>query len=94
MTETEKTFTIFIERYGVLQDFKEEDVKLNQKVQWLLDGIKLSRKTLFGVSSERVLRPSSSVFRSTKRRFMGGELLRKQSLFPLPSMRKNAAVTA
>ena len=48
--DTTKTVTISIEEYETL---KAENARLNQQVQWLLEGIKLSRKKLFGASSEK-----------------------------------------
>ena len=60
VSETQKTVTISIEEYEALQsasealhDLKAENARLNQQVQWLLEGIKLSRKQLFGASSEK-----------------------------------------
>ena len=51
--ETAKTVTISIEEYEELQGLKTEVARLNQQVQWLLEGIRLSRKKLFGASSEK-----------------------------------------
>ena len=51
VSETAKTVTISIEEYETLQKLKAENARLNQQVQWLLEGIKLSRKKLFGASS-------------------------------------------
>ena len=48
--ETVKTVTISIEEY---EGLKAENARLNQQVQWLLEGIKLSRRKLFGASSEK-----------------------------------------
>ena len=53
VSETAKTVTISIEEYETLQKLKAENARLNQQVQWLLEGIKLSRKKLFGASSEK-----------------------------------------
>ena len=50
---TAKAVTISIEEYEALQELKAENARLNQQVQWLLEGIKLSRKKLFGASSEK-----------------------------------------
>ena len=49
--ETVKTVTISIEEYEALQELKAENARLNQQVQWLLEGMKLSRRKLFGASS-------------------------------------------
>ena len=38
---------------GIMSAFKAKNARLNQQVQWLLEGIKLSRKKLFGASSEK-----------------------------------------
>lgn len=53
--ETQKTATISIEEYEVLQNasealhgLKAENARLNQQVQWLFRIIKLSRKKLSG----------------------------------------------
>ena len=58
--DTTKTVTISIEEYealqgacDALQELKAENARLNQQVQWLLEGIRLSRKKLFGASSEK-----------------------------------------
>ena len=51
--ETVKTVTISIEEYEALQELKAENARLNQQVQWLLEGMKLSRRKLFGASSEK-----------------------------------------
>ena len=58
--ETVKTVTITIEEYKALQgasealqELKAENARLNQQVQWLLEGMKLSRRKLFGASSEK-----------------------------------------
>lgn len=51
--ETVKTVTISIEEYEALQELKAENARLNQQVQWLLEGIQLSRRKLFGASSEK-----------------------------------------
>lgn len=48
--DTAKTVTISVEEY---EHLKAENARLNQQVQWLLEGIKLSRKKLFGASSEK-----------------------------------------
>ena len=48
--ETVKTVTISIEEY---EGLKAENARLNQQVQWLLEGMKLSRRKLFGASSEK-----------------------------------------
>ena len=48
--ETVKTVTISIEEY---EGLRAENARLNQQVQWLLEGIKLSRRKLFGASSEK-----------------------------------------
>ena len=53
VSDKQKTITISIEEYEALQELKEENVRLNQQIQWLLEGIILSRKTLFGTSSEK-----------------------------------------
>lgn len=60
MPDTTKTVTISIEEYealqgacDALQELKAENARLNQQVQWLLEGIRLSRKKLFGASSEK-----------------------------------------
>ena len=50
---TVKTVTISIEEYEALQELKAENARLNQQVQWLLEGMKLSRRKLFGASSEK-----------------------------------------
>ena len=42
--ETVKTVTISIEEY---EGLKAENARLNQQVQWLLEGMKLSRRKLF-----------------------------------------------
>ena len=54
VSEATKNITISIEEYEALQgasqalqELKAENVRLNQQVQWLLEGIKLSRKKLF-----------------------------------------------
>ena len=36
-----------------MQELKAENARLNQQVQWLLEGMKLSRRKLFGASSEK-----------------------------------------
>ena len=51
--DTTKTVTISIEEYEALQELKAENARLNQQVQWLLEGMKLSRRKLFGASSEK-----------------------------------------
>lgn len=51
--ETVKTVTISIEEYEALQELEAENARLNQQVQWLLEGMKLSRRKLFGASSEK-----------------------------------------
>ena len=53
VSEETKTVTISIEEYEALQELKAENARLNQQVQWLLEGIKLSRKKLYGASSEK-----------------------------------------
>ncbi len=56
-TDGQKTVTISEEKYENLkqenESLKAENARLNQQVQWLLEGIKLSRKKLFGASSEK-----------------------------------------
>ena len=53
VSESKKTVTITIEEYEALKGLKEEIAKLNQQIQWLTEGIRLSRKKLFGASSEK-----------------------------------------
>ena len=50
VAETAKNVTISIEEY---EHLKAENARLNQQLQWLLEGIKLTRKKLFGASSEK-----------------------------------------
>ena len=51
--EKRKTVTITVEEYEELKGLKEEVARLNQQIQWLMEGIRLSRKKLFGASSEK-----------------------------------------
>lgn len=93
--ETAKTVTISIEEYEELQGLKTEVARLNQQVQWLLEGIKLSRKSCSAHRLRRVPPQNSSAFCSTKRRSMRiSLLLRKKSPFPLLRMRESVAAAA
>ena len=51
--ENKKTVTITAEEYEELKGLRDEVVRLNQQIRWLMEGIKLSRKKLFGASSEK-----------------------------------------
>ena len=50
MLEAKKTAIISIEEYETL---KAENAMLNQQIQWLLKGIRLSHKKPFGASSQK-----------------------------------------
>lgn len=90
--ETVKTVTISIEEY---EGLKAENARLNQQVQWLLEGMKLSRRKLFGASSEK-----SSAAEQLSFLFNEAEVYEDQAApqkkrrFPFLHMKEGAAAAA